>query len=133
MLFLSRRLVGILLLAGGVALPAVPVLGSLRTANQVIVTADDVVREDLYRRGRRTIVEGVRARRPDRAEPARSSSRDRGGRHRRLVGGPVRLGGEVGSRCWSPRLLGDGGPRRSRRERLRGEARVGARWGATSW
>ena len=44
---------------GGLALPAAPVLGSVRTANQVIVTENDVVTEDLYAVGGRTIVEGV--------------------------------------------------------------------------
>jgi cytoskeletal protein CcmA (bactofilin family) len=57
--FLFRRILSITLLAGGVALPAVPLLGSIRTANQVIVTKNDVVTEDLYAVGGRTIVEGV--------------------------------------------------------------------------
>nr|MCU0282087.1 hypothetical protein [Acidimicrobiia bacterium] len=96
MLFLSRRLVGILLLAGGVALPAAPVLGSLRTANQVIVTEDDVVREDLYAVGGRTIVEGVVQ--GDlivlTGEVIVTGTVE--GDIVGLVGGPVRLGGEVG-------------------------------------
>jgi len=57
--FLFRRIVSAALLAGGVALPAAPLLGSIRTANQVIVTADDVVTEDLYALGGRTIIEGT--------------------------------------------------------------------------
>jgi hypothetical protein len=96
MLFLSRRLVGILLLAGGVALPAAPVLGSLRTANQVIVTEDDVVHEDLYAVGGRTIVEGVVQ--GDlivlTGEVIVTGTVE--GDIVGLVGGPVRLGGEVG-------------------------------------
>ncbi|NQV06217.1 hypothetical protein HQ535_06680, partial [bacterium] len=42
----------------GVALPLVGVLGSVRTSGNVIVTATDVVREDLYSFGGRTIIEG---------------------------------------------------------------------------
>lgn len=57
--FLFRRLVASLLLAGGVALPVAPVLGTVRTSNTVIVTADETVSEDLYAVGGRTIVEGV--------------------------------------------------------------------------
>jgi hypothetical protein len=94
--FLSRRLVGILLLAGGISLPAAPILGSLRTANQVIVTADDVVREDLYAVGGRTIVEGVVE--GDlivlTGEVIVTGTVE--GDIVGLVGGPVRLGGEVG-------------------------------------
>jgi hypothetical protein len=96
MLFLSRRLIGIALLAGGIALPAAPVLGSLRTANQVIVTEDDVVREDLYAVGGRTIVEGVVQ--GDlivlTGEVIVTGTVE--GDIVGLVGGPVRLGGEVG-------------------------------------
>jgi len=57
--FLFRRALSVVLLAGGVALPAAPLLGSLRTANQVIVMENDVVAEDLYAVGGRTIVEGT--------------------------------------------------------------------------
>jgi len=57
--FLFRRVLSVILLAGGVALPAGPLLGSIRTANQVIVTENDVVSEDLYAVGGRTIVEGT--------------------------------------------------------------------------
>lgn len=57
--FLFRRVLSVALLAGGIALPAGPLLGSIRTANQVIVTASDVVTEDLYAVGGRTIVEGT--------------------------------------------------------------------------
>jgi cytoskeletal protein CcmA (bactofilin family) len=57
--FLFRRVVSVILLTGGVALPAAPLLGSIRMANQVIVTEDDVVAEDLYALGGRTIVEGT--------------------------------------------------------------------------
>ena len=57
--FLFRRVLSVILLAGGVALPAAPLLGSIRMANQVIVTEDDVVAEDLYAVGGRTIVEGT--------------------------------------------------------------------------
>jgi cytoskeletal protein CcmA (bactofilin family) len=59
MLFLFRRCLSVALLAGGIALPAAPLLGSIRTANQVIVTEDDVVAEDLYALGGRTIIEGT--------------------------------------------------------------------------
>jgi hypothetical protein len=59
MLFLSRRLLSVALLVGGIALPVGPLLGSIRTANQVIVTEDTVVTEDLYAVGGRTIVEGT--------------------------------------------------------------------------
>jgi cytoskeletal protein CcmA (bactofilin family) len=55
----SRRIFGIGLLLAAVALPAAPLLGSIRTSGRIIVTADDVVREDLYAVGNRTIVEGV--------------------------------------------------------------------------
>ncbi len=57
--FLFRRIVSAALLAGGIALPAAPLLGSIRMANQVIVTEDDVVAEDLYAIGGRTIIEGI--------------------------------------------------------------------------
>ena len=57
--FLFRRIVSAALLAGGLALPAAPLLGSIRMANQVIVTEDDVVAEDLYALGGRTIIEGI--------------------------------------------------------------------------
>ena len=57
--FLFRRIVSAALLAGGIALPAAPLLGSIRMANQVIVTEDDVVTEDLYALGGRTIIEGI--------------------------------------------------------------------------
>ena len=57
--FLFRRIVSAALLAGGIALPAAPLLGSLRMANQEIVTEDDVVAEDLYAIGGRTIIEGI--------------------------------------------------------------------------
>ena len=96
MLFLSRRLVGILLLAGGVALPAAPILGSLRTANQVIVTEDDVVREDLYAVGGRTIVEGVVQGDLIVLTGEVIVTGKVEGDIVGLVGGPVRLGGEVG-------------------------------------
>ena len=131
MLFLSRRLVGILLLAGGIALPAAPVLGSLRTANQVIVTEDDVVREDLYAVGGRTIVEGVVQ--GDlivlTGEVIVTGTVE--GDIVGLVGGPVRLGGEVGESVLVAAVSpGDGGPRRGRRERLRGRGPGGGRGGA---
>jgi len=96
MLFLSRKVLAVALLAGGIALPAAPVLGSLRTANQVIVTEDDVVREDLYAVGGRTIVEGVVQ--GDlivlTGEVIVTGTVE--GDIIGLVGGPVRLGGEVG-------------------------------------
>jgi cytoskeletal protein CcmA (bactofilin family) len=57
--FLFRRLLGVVLLAGGLTLPAVPILGNLRTSDQVIVTTGDVIPEDLYAAGGQTIVEGV--------------------------------------------------------------------------
>jgi hypothetical protein len=57
--FPFSRILSVALLAGGIALPAWPLLGSIRTANQVIVTVDDVVTEDLYAVGGRTIVEGT--------------------------------------------------------------------------
>ncbi|MFH1331601.1 MAG: hypothetical protein ABIJ48_13290 [Actinomycetota bacterium] len=94
--FLFRRLVGILLLAGGIALPAGPLLGSIRTANQVIVTADDLVAEDLYAVGGRTIVEGVVQ--GDlvvlTGEVIITGTVE--GDVVGLVGGPVRISGEVG-------------------------------------
>ncbi len=55
----SRRVLGIGLLAAALAVPAAPLLGSIRTSGRIIVTADDVVAEDLYAVGNRTIVEGV--------------------------------------------------------------------------
>jgi hypothetical protein len=57
--FLFKKVLSVALLAGGLTLPAVPLLGSIRTADQVIVTTDDTVTEDLYAVGGRTIVEGV--------------------------------------------------------------------------
>lgn len=93
---LLGRLAGIVLLAGGIALPVAPVLGSIRTANQVIVTEDDTVTEDLYAVGGRTIVEGVV--RGDlvvlTGEVIVTGTVE--GDIIGLVGGPVRLGGEVG-------------------------------------
>jgi len=94
--FLCRKLAGVLLLAGGIALPAGPLLGSIRTADQVIVTADDVVAEDLYAIGGRTIVEGVV--RGDlvvlTGEVIITGTVE--GDVVGLVGGPVRISGEVG-------------------------------------
>ena len=94
--FLCRKLAGVLLLAGGIALPAGPLLGSIRTADQVIVTADDVVAEDLYAIGGRTIVEGVV--RGDlvvlTGEVIITGTVE--GDVIGLVGGPVRISGEVG-------------------------------------
>ena len=94
--FLFRKVLSIALLAGGIALPAAPVLGSLRTANQVIVTADDVVAEDLYAVGGRTIVEGVVQ--GDlvvlTGEVIITGTVE--GDVVGLVGGPVRISGEVG-------------------------------------
>jgi cytoskeletal protein CcmA (bactofilin family) len=55
----SRRVLGIGLLVAAVALPAAPLLGSIRTSGRIIVTENDVVSEDLYAVGNRTIVEGV--------------------------------------------------------------------------
>jgi cytoskeletal protein CcmA (bactofilin family) len=93
--FLFRKALSLALLAGGIALPAVPVLGSIRTANQVIVTEDDVVAEDLYAVGGRTIVEGVVQ--GDllvlTGEVIVTGTVE--GDIVGLVGGPVRLGGEV--------------------------------------
>ena len=94
--FLFRKVVSIALLAGGLALPTVPVLGSLRTADQVIVTEDDVVAEDLYAVGGRTIVEGVVQ--GDlvvlTGEVIVTGTVE--GDIIGLVGGPVRISGEVG-------------------------------------
>ncbi|MBM3696106.1 MAG: hypothetical protein FJW79_09270 [Actinobacteria bacterium] len=94
--FLFRRVVGVALLAGGLTLPAAPVLGSLRTSNLVIVRQGDVVAEDLYAVGGRTIVEGVV--RGDlvvlTGEVIVSGTVE--GDIVGLVGGPVRLSGEVG-------------------------------------
>ncbi len=94
--FLFRKALSIALLAGGIALPAVPVLGSIRTADQVIVTEDDVVAEDLYSVGGRTIVEGVVQ--GDlvvlTGEVIVTGTVE--GDIIGLVGGPVRISGEVG-------------------------------------
>ena len=53
----SRGLFGITAIGLLAALPVI--VGSLRISGQVIVTADDVVTEDLYAFGDRVIVEGV--------------------------------------------------------------------------
>lgn len=91
-----KKILAVALLAGGIALPAAPVLGSLRTANQVIVTEDDIVREDLYAVGGRTIVEGVVQ--GDlivlTGEVIVTGTVE--GDVVGLVGGPVRISGEVG-------------------------------------
>ena len=55
----SSRLLGVTVLGAALALFTIPVFGSIRTANRVIVTENDVVTEDLYAVGARTIVEGV--------------------------------------------------------------------------
>lgn len=53
------RLLSVAALALAVALPVGSVLASIRTSSRNIVTADDVVEEDLYAVGGRTIVEGT--------------------------------------------------------------------------
>ena len=94
--FLFRKALSIALLAGGLTLPAVPLLGSLRTADQVIVTADDTVTEDLYAVGGRTIVEGVVQGDLIVLTGQVSITGTVEGDIIGLVGGPVRISGEVG-------------------------------------
>jgi hypothetical protein len=55
----SRRVLGVTVLAAVLALPVWGVLATLRTSGRIIVTGTDVVSEDLYAVGNRTIVEGV--------------------------------------------------------------------------
>ena len=129
--FLFRKVLSIALLAGGIALPAAPVLGSLRTANQVIVTADDVVAEDLYAVGGRTIVEGVVQ--GDlvvlTGEVIITGTVE--GDVVGLVGGPVRISGEVGESVLVAAVrLETTGRDRGRRERLRGRGPGRRRGGA---
>lgn len=55
----SRRALGITLLVAAIAVPVGGALAGLRTSGRIIVTSTDVVSEDLFAVGNRTIVEGV--------------------------------------------------------------------------
>ena len=128
--FLFRKILSIALLAGGLTLPAAPLLGSLRTANQVIVTKDDVVAEDLYAAGGRTIVEGVVQ--GDlivlTGEVIITGTVE--GDVMGLVGGPVRITGEVGESVLVAAVRLEGGGRVGADvSGFVGEARVGGEVG----
>ncbi|HUU61864.1 MAG TPA: hypothetical protein VMX37_05715 [Acidimicrobiia bacterium] len=128
MLFLSRRVLSVVLLAGGIALPAAPVLGSIRTANQVIVTEDDVVTEDLYALGGRTIIEGTVQGDLVVLSGEVIVTGTVEGDVIGLVWGPARFAGEVGESVLLACLRLDAGGRiGADLSTLAGEARVGAR------
>ena len=90
----SRGLFGITAIGLLAALPLI--VGSLRISGQVIVTADDVVTEDLYAFGDRVIVEGVVQGDLFVITGNLTVSGRVEGDVVGMVGGPARISGEVG-------------------------------------
>jgi len=125
--FLFRKALSVALLAGGIALPAAPLLGSIRMANQVIVTEGTVVAEDLYALGGRTIVEGTVQGDLVVLSGEVIVTGTVEGDVIGLVWGPARFTGEVGESVLLAALrLDAGGPVGADLGALVGEARVSA-------
>ena len=92
----TRRYFGVAVLVAAALVPLAPIVGSLRTSGRVIVTADDVVREDLYAFGGRVIIEGTVEGDVFTFTNDLTITGTVTGDVVGVVGGPVRISGDIG-------------------------------------